>query len=65
MSTDLLVARAKAVQAGLLASGGKPPRPVPAKDRALDALAARAKAVQDRLAEAYARRAEQSNSRDG
>jgi hypothetical protein len=67
MSTDLLMARAKAVQAVLLASGDKPPRPTPAEDRRtpLDALTARAKAVQARLAEAYARRGERSNPRDG
>jgi hypothetical protein len=54
---DLLAARVRAFQAAL-GAGGKLPALAPAKATRppLDALAARARAVEDRLAEAYAKR---------
>ena len=55
MSTDLLEARVRAVQARLLSGEVLIPAAAPAKapDTPLGALAARARAVQALLAEAY------------
>jgi hypothetical protein len=66
LSSDLLEARVKAVQARLL-SGEAIPRPAPDKapDTPLGALAARARAVQARMAEVYAARRSAGQSRGG
>jgi hypothetical protein len=61
---DLLAARVRAFQAGLLAPGGQQPRRAPedAPRMPLDALKTRVKAVEARLAEAYqARRGKAQN----
>jgi len=63
-STDLLAARRKALEAGLVESGGKRVPRLTLRPPT-DPLAARAKAVQDRLAEAYqARQAHPSPADD-
>ncbi len=50
---DLLAARVKAFQAGLLVPGSQPSHRAPGERMPLDALKARVKSVEARLAKAY------------